>query len=146
MNQDFVEMLSAFGEAGVEYLVVGAHALAVHARPRATGDLDLWVRPSPENAARVLIALRRFGAPLADIEPTDFQLPDRVVQLGVVPNRIDLLTGITGVSFEQAWPRRLEVPLAGLIVPILGREDLITNKRATGRSQDRADLEALGAE
>src|SRR5688572_12841390 len=126
MNQDFVEMLSAFGEAGVEYLVVGAHALAVHARPRATGDLDLWVRPSPENAARVLIALRRFGAPLADIEPTDFQLPDRVVQLGVVPNRIDLLTGITGVSFEQAWPRRLEVPLAGLIVPILGREDLIT--------------------
>ena len=146
MNQDFVEMLSAFGEAGVEYLVGGAHALAVHARPRATGSLDLWVRPSPENAARVLTALRRFGAPLADIEPTDFQLPDRVVQLGVVPNRIDLLTGITGVSFEQAWPRRLEVPLAGLVVPILGREDLITNKRATGRSQDRADLEALGAE
>jgi hypothetical protein len=146
MNQDFVEMLSAFAEAGVEYLVVGAHALAVHARPRATGDLDLWVRPSPENAARVLTALRGFGAPLADIEPTDFHLPDRVVQLGVVPNRIDLLTGITGVSFEQAWPRRLEVPLAGLVVPILGREDLITNKRATGRSQDRADLEALGAE
>ena len=145
MNRDFVEMLSALSETGVEFLVVGAHAVAVHARPRATGDLDLWVRSTPENAARVVSALTRFGAPLHDITRGDFEAPNRVVQLGVVPNRIDLLTSITGVTFEGAWPRRKNVILEGIAVPILGREDLILNKRATARPQDRADLESLGA-
>jgi hypothetical protein len=145
MNRDFVEMLSALSETGVEFLVVGAHALAVHARPRATGDLDLWVHPTPENAARVLKALSRFGAPMKDITTDDFELPDRVLQLGVVPNRIDLLTSITGVAFSDAWPRRKIVSIEGLGVPVLSREDLIENKRATGRPQDRADLELLGA-
>ena len=144
MNRDFVEMLSALSETGVEFLVVGAHALAVHARPRATGDLDLWVRPTAENAARVLSALSRFGAPLNDISADDFETPNRVLQLGVVPNRIDLLTSITGVTFGDAWPRRKVVSIEGLAVPVLGRVDLIENKRATDRPQDRADLELLG--
>ena len=144
MNRDFVEMLSALSETGVEFLVVRAHALAVHARPRATGDLDLWVRPTPENAARVLNALTRFGAPLKDISAADLETPNRVLQLGVVPNRIDLLTSITGVAFGDAWPRRKVVTIEGLGVPVLGREDLIENKRATDRPQDRADLALLG--
>jgi hypothetical protein len=143
MNRDFVEMLSALSETGVEFLVVGAHAVAVHARPRATGDLDLWVRSTPENARRVLAALQLFGAPLETISTQDFEMPNRVLQLGVVPNRIDLLTSISGVSFEDAWPRREIVPVEGLAVPVLGRADLIANKRATDRPQDRADLEVL---
>lgn len=146
MNRDFVEMLSVFSAVGVEYLVVGAHALGVHAQPRATGDLDLWVRPSPENASRVLTALRRFGAPLLDVDESDFQQADRVLQLGVVPCRIDLLTSISGVVFEEAWTRRTEVRLEGLLVPVLGREDLIRNKRATGRPQDLVDLQILTGE
>jgi hypothetical protein len=117
MNRDFVEMLSAFSVAGVEYLVVGAHAVGIHGTPRATGDLDLWVRPTPENAKRVLDALRQFGAPLANLSEQDFQQPDRVVQLGVVPNRIDLLTSISGVGFDEAWPRRLEVRIEGISIP-----------------------------
>ncbi len=143
MNRDFVEMLSAFFEAGVEYLVVGAHALGAHVQPRATGDLDLWVRPTAENSARVMSALRQFGAPLDDVNAGDFEQPNQVIQLGVVPNRIDLLTSISGVSFADAWPRRKEVRVEGLMVPILGRDDLIRNKRATGRTQDLADLEIL---
>jgi predicted nucleotidyltransferase len=146
MNRDFVEMLSAFSASGVEYLVVGAHALAVHARPRATGDLDLWIRPTPDNAQRVMSALRNFGAPLGGVSQRDLEIPEQVLQLGVVPNRIDLLTSITGVHFESAWPRRHEVSIEGVQVPILGREDLIRNKRATGRAQDRADLVLLEAE
>lgn len=143
MNSDFVEMLSAFSATGVEYLVVGAHALGVHALPRATGDLDLWVRPTPDNAVRIMEALRRFGAPMSDLTVLDFELPNRVIQLGVVPRRIDLLTSITGVNFDDAWPRRASVSLEGLEVPILGREDLIVNKRATNRPQDRVDVKAL---
>jgi hypothetical protein len=143
MNRDFVEMLSAFSATGVEYLVVGAHAFGVHARPRATGDLDLWVRTTPENANRVLAALKEYGAPLHGVEREDFETPNRVLQLGVAPYRIDLLTSITGVSFEDAWPKRKLVPIDGLLVPILGREDLIVNKRATDRPQDRADVAAL---
>ena len=143
MNSDFVEMLSAFSAAGVEYLVVGAHAFGVHAHPRATGDLDLWVHSTPGNADRVLSALRKFGAPLQGVSANDFETPDRVLQLGVAPYRIDLLTSISGVDFEDAWPRRKEVLMEGLVVPVLGREDLIVNKRATGRPQDQADLAAL---
>ena len=143
MNRDFVEMLSAFSAEGVEYLVVGSHAVGVHAVPRATGDLDLWVRPSPENARRVLEALRKFGAPMADLEPGDFERANHVVQLGVVPYRIDLLTSLSGVDFAEAWPSRHVVLREGMNIPVLGREDLIRNKRATGRTQDLADVEVL---
>jgi hypothetical protein len=143
MNRDFVEMLSALSAAGAEYVVVGAHALAAHGLPRATGDLDLWVRPTPENAERVLTALRAFGAPLHDLSVHDLTSSETVFQIGVPPNRIDLLTSITGVSFDEAWPHRQEVPIGALTVPVLGRADLVRNKRALGRPRDLADLAAL---
>ncbi|HMM35235.1 MAG TPA: hypothetical protein PKA62_10955, partial [Thermoanaerobaculia bacterium] len=111
MERDFVEMLSALDAAGAEYLVVGAHALAAHGVPRATGDLDIWVRATPENARRVLAALREFGAPLFDLTANDLSRPGTVFQIGVVPVRIDLLTSISGVGFEEAWAGRVEVPI-----------------------------------
>jgi hypothetical protein len=145
MNRDFAEMLGALSEAGAEFLVIGAHAVAVHARPRATGDLDLWVRPTRENAQRVWTALVGFGAPLQDLTPEDLATADVVFQIGVAPNRIDLLTTIGGVAFEEAWPRRLAVQLWGLTVPVIGRDDLVRSKRAAGRPRDLADLAELEA-
>jgi len=144
MNRDFVEMLSALSAAGAEYLIVGAHALAAHGLPRATGDLDIWVRPEPDNAARVIAALRSFGAPLFDLSEADLTRPDTVFQIGVVPSRIDILTAISGVAFNDAWPRRLIIAIEGQALPFLSREDLERNKRASGRPKDLADLAALG--
>jgi hypothetical protein len=146
MNRDFVEMLCALSEAGVEFLVVGAHALPAHGVPRATGDLDLWVRASAENAERVMAALRRFGAPLFDLTVDDLLREDTVFQIGRPPARIDILSGISGVRFEQAWANRLTVRLAGLDVPVLGREDFIANKRASARPKDLTDLALLDEE
>lgn len=146
MNRDFAEMLSALSEESAEFLVVGAHALAAHGRPRATGDLDIWVRPTPANAARVWSALVRFGAPLRDLSIADLSSVGIVFQMGLPPVRIDILTGITGVTFDEAWPRRLVANVAGLDVPFLGRDDLLANKRATGRPKDLADVAALEVE
>jgi hypothetical protein len=143
MNRDFIEMLSALSAAGADFLVVGAHALAVHGLPRATGDLDIWIRPSAENATRVHRALQLFGAPLTSISSDDFTQPDLVIQIGIVPCRIDVLTGLTGVSFEDAWSRRTELRLDDLTVPVIGRDDLIRNKQAVGRPQDLIDVAAL---
>ncbi|KAA0255837.1 hypothetical protein FBQ97_05055 [Acidobacteria bacterium ACD] len=143
MNRDFVEMLSALSEAGAEFLLVGAHALAAHGHPRATGDLDLWVRADAANARRVLQALGRFGSPLFDLSEADLAREGTVFQIGVPPARIDLLTSVSGVRFEEAWPRRTTVTLAGVAVGVIGREDLIRNKRATGRAQDLLDAERL---
>lgn len=139
MNPDFVEMLSALSAEGVEYLVVGAYALAAHGLPRATGDLDIWVRPTPENGERVLRALRTFGAPLLGLTRDDLLRSDTVFQIGVVPSRIDLLTGLTGVAFEEAWPSRISVTIEGLAIPVIGFEELLRNKEATGRPRDLAD-------
>ncbi|MBP9199354.1 MAG: hypothetical protein KBF47_05055 [Gemmatimonadales bacterium] len=144
MNPDFVEMLAELHAAGADYLVVGAHALAAHGRPRATGDLDLWVRPTPDNARRVYAALQRFGAPLDHLTVGDLVTPDVVYQIGVPPARIDFLTSISGVSFEQGWSSRLTATVGGLAVPVLGRDCLIQNKRAAGRPKDLADLAELG--
>ncbi len=146
MNRDFLDMLSALSAAGVEYLLVGAHALAAHGVPRATGDIDIWVRPTEDNAARVLDALVAFGAPSSDLSRADLIRDDTVFQIGVPPHRIDLLTGIAGVGFDEAWPRRIEIALPDLPfpVPVLGREDFVRNKRAAGRAKDRADLALLG--
>ena len=143
MNRDFVEMLSALFEAGAEFLVVGAHALAAHGKPRATGDLDLWVRASPENAVRVMAALKKFGAPLFDLSLEDLSTPGIVFQMGLPPCRIDLLTGISGVTFDEAWPGRLEATVAGLRLPFLGRAELVKNKRAAGRPKDLVDAAEL---
>jgi hypothetical protein len=143
MNRDFAEMLSALSDAGAEFLIVGAHALAAHGLPRATGDLDIWVRPSLDNARRVLDALRTFRAPLHDLGEDDLARPGTVFQIGVVPNRIDILTEISGVVFEDAWTRRESFVVEGQRLPFLGRADLAANKRAAGRPKDLADLAAL---
>jgi len=143
MNRDFVEMLAALSAAGAEYLVVGAHALAVHGRPRATGDLDIWVRPSPANAARVWNALESFGAPLSQLKTDDLESGDLVFQIGVSPARIDLLTGVSGLTFDEAWPGRVQVRIENLDVPVIGRDALIRNKRAAGRPRDLADIAEL---
>ena len=146
MNRDFVDLLAAFLEADVRFLVVGAHAMAVHGVPRATGDLDVWIAPGAGNAERVWSALLQFGAPLAamEITPADLGRPEQVVQVGLPPRRIDILTSISGVTFEEAWPDRVTHEAGGLAVPFLGRATLVRNKRASGRAKDLADLEALG--
>ncbi len=136
-------MLSALCAEEAEFLLVGAFALAVHGEPRATGDMDLWVRPSPDNARRVFQALRHFGAPMDRISERDLCQPDLVLQLGVQPNRIDILTAIDGVGFDEAWAGRYVSDVAGLSVPVIGRAELIRNKRSTGRTRDLADAEAL---
>lgn len=145
MNEDFRDLLELLLEAGVEFVVVGAHALAAHGVARATGDIDVLVRPSAENAALVCDALRRFGAPLGihGVRPSDFERPGTVYQLGLPPRRIDVLTAIDGVSFEQVWAGRLEAEVDGLTLPFLGRAELLSNKRASGRPKDLADLALL---
>ena len=143
LNPDYRDMLSAFAEAEVEYLLVGAYALAVHGHPRATGDIDLWVRPDAENAERVLQALKAFGAPLAQISADDFTQPEVVLQIGVSPRRIDILTSIDGVDFAEAWPERMEITLEHLKIDVISRRHLIQNKRAVGRPQDEADIDHL---
>lgn len=143
LNRDHLDVLSAFLDAKVEFLVVGAHAVAVHARPRATGDLDLWVNPTPDNSKRVWHALMEFGAPLDGLSQSDFESPDLVLQIGVVPNRIDILTGISGVTFAEAWPERVTIQVEGREVPVIGRASLLRNKEATGRPRDIADAQEL---
>lgn len=146
MNDDFRDLLAALLEAGGRFLVVGAHAMAVHGVPRATGDLDVWIDTDPANLERVWQALLRFGAPLEamGVSREDLKRVDAVVQIGLPPRRIDILTAITGVRFEEAWSGRVTHDVASLDVPFLGRGELLRNKRATGRAKDLADLEALG--
>jgi hypothetical protein len=145
LNEDFRDMLACLGAARVEFVIVGAHALAAHGLPRATGDIDVLVRPSAENAARVMEALAAFGAPTEahGIRAADFEIPGQVYQLGVPPRRIDLLTAIDGVTFEDAFASRIEAAVGGLVLPFLGRNALIANKRAAGRPKDLVDVEAL---
>ena len=143
MSSEFKDLLSIFNAHGVEYLVVGAHALAAHGRIRATGDLDIWVRADQANARRVMQALAAFGAPLQDLREADLAQPGIVFQIGVAPLRIDILTGIDGVQFEDAWRQRLSSVFAGEPVCVLSVAHLIENKRAAGRAQDLADLEWL---
>ena len=145
LNPDYRDILSAFSEENVEYLLVGAYALAAHGQVRATGDIDLWVRASADNAARIMDALARFGAPLHQIEARDFETSGTAFQIGVAPRRIDILTSIDAVEFEEAWPRRQEVEVAGSTVPVIGRHHLLRNKRATGRPQDLADAAWLAS-
>lgn len=143
VSPDFKDLLSTFNAHGVEYLVVGAHALAAHGLVRATGDLDVWIRPESANAQRVMVALQAFGAPLQDITAADLAQAGTVFQIGVAPIRIDVLTAIDGVTFDEAWPQRLEAKFVDLAVPVLSAAHLVTNKRTVGRMQDLADVEWL---
>jgi hypothetical protein len=135
--------LNVFTAEGVEFLVVGAYALAAHGIPRATGDLDLHVHATNANAARVFKALTAFGAPLQNLTKEDLASPGTVYQIGLAPNRIDILTLIDGVKFTTAWKNRMVIDVDGLKIPVIGREDLILNKKAVGRPQDLVDVEKL---
>lgn len=143
INRDFEEMFCALSDAGVEFLVVGAHAVMFYAEPRYTKDLDIWVRPTPENAERVITALRQFGAPLADLSAGDLSVEGTIFQIGIEPNRIDVTTGIDGVDFDRAWPSRVDSHYGSAQISILGKDELRKNKRATGRPQDLLDLGRL---
>lgn len=144
MNPHFVEILQAFRDEGVEYLVIGAHALAVHGHVRATLDIDLWVRPTRDNALRTWRALERFRAPLSKMKLDDFAEPQVLYQIGVPPSRIDIMTSVTGLDFAAAWPNRVMVTFGDVEAPVLGLDDMRTAKRAAGRLKDLADLEELG--
>jgi hypothetical protein len=144
MHQDFLDLLRAFVDADVRFLIVGAYALGVHGRPRATGDLDVWVETTPGNAGKVITALRRYGAPTEGVTADDFSRPGIVFQMGLPPLRIDVLTELTGVTFAEAWPARTRASFGPIAVDVIGREAFIKNKRATGRAKDLGDIEALG--
>jgi len=145
-NSDFEEILLAFNAGRVSYLVVGAYAVAAYARPRATGDIDLWVEPTADNARRVYRALAAFGAPLDGISELTFTEPDIVFQMGIAPIRIDILTGIDGVAFADAWPNRTPSVIGTVPVNVIGKSDLKRNKTAAGRPQDLADIVRLEAD
>ena len=145
LNKDYKDMLQCLSDARAEYLLVGAYAMAVHGYPRATADMDLWVLPSPGNAAAVLEALRHFGAPLHDLSEADLEKDDTVFQIGVAPRRIDIITSVSGLTFEAAVQNAIEADIEGLRVQILSIQDLIRNKTATGRAKDLADVDALRA-
>ncbi len=143
MNPDFKDLVAEFNAREVEFLVVGAHALAAHGHVRATKDLDIWIRPDARNAGRVIAAIRAFGAPLHDLTEADLSTPGVFFQMGVPPVRIDVLTNLDGIDFDGAWERRMTSRFAGEPVFVLSREDLIRNKTAAGRPQDIADVEWL---
>ncbi|SPE31520.1 conserved hypothetical protein [Candidatus Sulfopaludibacter sp. SbA3] len=143
LNKDWREFIELLNSNEVEYLVVGAFAVAFHGVSRYTADLDLLVRPTSENAIRVLRALSAFGFGKMDIQVRDLCSPDMVVQLGVKPNRIDLLTAISGVSFEEAWAGRSDGDLEGIAAHFIGRGELLRNKEQTGRAKDLGDAEEL---
>ena len=143
LDRDLRELLELFRSHGVEFLVVGGHAVAFHGYPRLTEDLDLFVRPDVANGARIVEALKMFGFGSLEIAAADFQADDRVIQLGRAPNRIDLLTRLYGVEFDSAWSRRIEATFDDVPVSMISRGDLIANKRATGRLQDAADADYL---
>jgi hypothetical protein len=145
LPEDWRQFIESLNSHGVEYVVVGAVALAHHGFPRYTGDLDVLVRNSTDNSKRLESALAEFGLAALGLKAVDFVDSYRVIQLGVAPNRVDLLTSLTGVTFDEAWAGRVETVIGTTRVNFIGREALIRNKRLTGRAQDKADLEALGA-
>jgi hypothetical protein len=143
LNEDYRDILQSFVAEQVKFLLVGAYALAAHGYPRATMDIDIWVMPSPDNAEAVLRALRRFGAPTEDLTATDLQKDDTIFQIGVAPRRIDIITGASGLRFEEAFAHSIAIDIEGLSIHIPSVDDLIRNKLATGRTKDLADVETL---
>ncbi|GMV96607.1 MAG: hypothetical protein HRF43_15165 [Phycisphaerae bacterium] len=140
---DCKELLRDLSDAGVRFLVVGAHAVSFHTEPRYTKDFDIWVDPAPANVSRLLAALRAFGAPLSGLSAADFADPDTVFQMGVEPQRIDILMGVEGLDFEKAWRNRIRTTYGGTVVFVLSRADLIRTKRAVGRPVDLLDVQRL---
>ena len=143
LPKDLREFLESLNSKKVEYVIVGGYAQAYHGRPRFTGDIDVLVRASRENGVRLKAALAQFGFGQLGLSEEDFLSEGHVIQLGVAPNRIDILTSITGCEFEEVWRTRIAAELAGVPVNMIAREEYIKNKRASGRTQDLADLDAL---
>jgi predicted nucleotidyltransferase len=145
LSKDWREFLELLNSRGVDYIIVGAHSLALHGRPRYTGDLDIFVRSTPENARMLVDILNEFGFAESGFKEADFLKSKQLIQLGRVPTRIDLLTSISGVSREEAFASKVSAELDGIPVFVLGKEALVRNKRAVGRPQDLADLDMLGS-
>jgi hypothetical protein len=145
LNEDFRDLLAQFSDAGVEFVIVGAYALAFHGAPRASGDIDVFVRPTIVNAQRVLVALAGFGAPVESAAVTAAELarPGMVYQIGLPPRRIDIMTALSGVTFDDAWASRATAELDGRAIAFIGRAALLKNKEATGRPKDIADIARL---
>ena len=143
LNEDYKDMLRALSDEKVRFILVGAYALAAHGYPRATMAIDIWVMPSPENADAVLRALSRFGAPLHNLTKEDLLKDGTIFQIGVAPRRIDIITAVSGLQFEAAYRNSISLNIEGVEVRIPSINDLILNKRATGRTKDLADAEAL---
>lgn len=143
LNSDYKDMLQVLLDNGVKFLLVGAYAMGAHGYPRSTGDIDIWVEPSPDNSRRVYLALAQFGAPLGEVDEATFVKPDVVFQIGVAPRRIDIMSSVSGVEFDEAYQHRQTVELEGMPIPILSYDDLVRNKRATGRDKDRLDADRL---
>lgn len=144
LSRDFKEFIELLNAREVKYLIIGGYAVAFHGSPRNTKDIDIWLLIDPENAERVVRALGDFGFASLGLGPADFMEPDTIVQLGFAPNRIDLIMGAPGVDFGACYAARVETTIDGLVIPFIARNDLIENKKATGRLQDLADVEALG--
>jgi predicted nucleotidyltransferase len=143
LNNHYKDILRALSDRKVKFLLVGAYAIAVHGYPRSTVDIDLWIMPDPENAHQVLLALDDFGAPSGDLTIEDLQKDGLIFQIGVAPCRIDILTSIDGLNFEDAFANSNIIDIEGISVNVLSVPDLIKNKRSTGRTKDLADAESL---
>jgi len=140
LNPDFKDILSCLRDERVDFIVVGAYALAAHGFPRATGDIDIWVKNDARNAKKIMRALTKFGALVSDLSEDDFTAPDRIIQIGVEPCRIDILTGIDGLEFDEAWQKKVNIPIGDMEIHVLSKADLLKNKLATGRDKDRGDI------
>jgi len=143
LNEDYKEMLQSLLDQKVEFIVVGAYALAAHGFPRATGDMDIWIKPNEKNSKKVYKALARFGAPINEIREDEFSQPGLIFQIGVVPRRIDIITKIDAVEFDEADSDKIFVDIDDLKIPVLSIDKLIKNKMATGREKDLLDAKLL---
>ena len=143
LNDDYKEMLQLLLEEQVDFMIVGAYALGTHGYPRATGDIDIWVKPNNTNSTKLYKALARFGAPLGQIQIDEFSTEGIIFQIGVIPRRIDLITKIDGVTYEEADEDKIIVEIEDLKIPVISLEKFIRNKMATGREKDQLDIKAL---
>ncbi len=143
LNEDYREMLQLLLEEQVDFMIVGAYALGTHGYPRATGDIDIWVKPDPINSKRIYRALARFGAPLDGIKPDDFSTEGIIFQIGVIPRRIDIITKVDGVTYKEADGDKISVEIGELNIPVISLEKLIKNKSATGREKDVLDIKTI---
>lgn len=142
-EQDFIDFIELLNQHQVEYMIVGAHALAYHGRPRHTGDLDIWIKPSIENAAKIITVLHDFGFGSVGLQEQDFLRENYVTQLGYPPLRIDILNSISGVEFDEAYANKVEGDVEDLRINFINIPEFIRNKEASGRAKDLSDIAAL---